>query len=277
MSDTSSRREEQRLKQWFFLALEYPAKAPTSGKVACGVIYVCIVVNAILVCIPSDWLSSAFDGPILVLSIISSCVFACEYAARVWIADRVRPRLSPSRARLRYMVSPMGIVDLLSFVPAWIMFFVPMSPAIRDAISVIRLIRLFKISRYMRGLHTIGAVIRNRRQEIIAAFMVLALLTIAASVLMYEVEHAVRPEAFDSVLTGIYWAMTTITTTGYGDLVPITALGRVIGFVVMVLSIAIVAIPAGIFSAGFVEEFRAQRNGRTPITTDAEPHDGDDE
>ena len=108
MSDTSSRREEQRLKQWFFLALEYPAKAPTSGKVACGIIYVCIVVNAILVCIPSDWLSSAFDGPILVLSIISSCVFACEYAARVWIADRVRPRLSPSRARLRYMVSPMG-------------------------------------------------------------------------------------------------------------------------------------------------------------------------
>ena len=171
------------------------------------------------------------------------------------------------------MVSPMGIVDLLSFVPAWIMFFVPMSPAIRDAISIIRLIRLFKISRYMRGLRTIGAVIRNRRQEIIAAFMVLALLTIAASVLMYEAEHAVQPEAFDSILTGIYWAMTTITTTGYGDLVPITALGRVIGFVVMVLSIAIVAIPAGIFSAGFVEEFRAQRNGRTPVTTDGEQDD----
>ena len=265
MSDTSSRREEGRLKQWLFLALEYPAKASTGGKVACGVIYVCIVANAILVCIPNDWLSSAFDGPILVLSIISSCVFACEYAARIWIADKVHPRLSPPKARLRYMVSPMGIVDLL--------FFVPMSPAIRDAISIIRLIRLFKISRYMRGLRTIGAVIRNRRQEIIAAFMVLALLTIAASVLMYEAEHAVQPEAFDSILTGIYWAMTTITTTGYGDLVPITALGRVIGFVVMVLSIAIVAIPAGIFSAGFVEEFRAQRNGRTPVTTDGEQDD----
>lgn len=273
MSDTSSRREEGRLKQWLFLALEYPAKASTGGKVACGLIYVCIVANAILVCIPNDWLSSAFDGPILVLSIISSCVFACEYAARIWIADKVRPRLSPPKARLRYMVSPMGIVDLLSFVPAWIMLFVPMSPAIRDAISIIRLIRLFKISRYMRGLRTIGAVIRNRRQEIIAAFMVLALLTIAASVLMYEAEHTVQPEAFDSILTGIYWAMTTITTTGYGDLVPITALGRVIGFVVMVLSIAIVAIPAGIFSAGFVEEFRAQRNGRAPITTDAEQDD----
>lgn len=273
MSDTSSRREEGRLKQWLFLALEYPAKASTGGKVACGLIYVCIVANAILVCVPSDWLSSAFDGPVLVLSIISSCVFTCEYAARIWIADKVRPRLSPPKARLRYMVSPIGIVDLLSFVPAWIMLFVPMSPAIRDAVSIIRLIRLFKISRYMRGLHTIGAVIRNRRQEIIAAFMVLALLTIAASVLMYEAEHTVQPEAFDSILTGIYWAMTTITTTGYGDLVPITALGRVIGFVVMVLSIAIVAIPAGIFSAGFVEEFRAQRSSRTSIATDTEQDD----
>lgn len=273
MSGMPGKQNEHRLKQWLFLALEYPTKATTGGKVACGVIYACIVANAILVCVPSDWLSSAFDGPVLVLSIISSCVFTCEYAARIWIADKVRPRLSPPKARLRYMVSPMGIVDLLSFVPAWIMFFVPMSPAIRDAISIIRLIRLFKISRYMRGLRTIGAVIRNRRQEIIAAFMVLALLTIAASVLMYEAEHAVQPESFDSILTGIYWAMTTITTTGYGDLVPITALGRVIGFVIMVLSIAIVAIPAGIFSAGFVEEFRAQRNGRVPITTDAEQDD----
>lgn len=90
---------------------------------------------------------------------------------------------------------------------------------------------------------------------------------------MYEAEHTAQPEAFDSILTGIYWAMTTITTTGYGDLVPITALGRVIGFIVMVLSIAIVAIPAGIFSAGFVEEFRAQRNGRVPIMTDADQDD----
>ncbi len=261
MNDVPTK-QERSLKQWLFMALEYPAEASVGGKVACGVIYACIIANALLVCVPDEWLSPAFDTPILVFNIVSALVFTCEYIARIWIADKVRPQLSSLKARLRYVASPMGIVDLLSFLPSWIMLFVPMSPAIRDAISIIRLIRLFKISRYMRGLHTIGAVIKNRRQEIIAAFMVLALLTIAASVLMYEAEHAVQPEAFDSILTGIYWAMTTITTTGYGDLVPITALGRLIGFFVMVLSIAIVAIPAGIFSAGFVEEFRAQRDAR---------------
>ena len=255
-------KQERSLKNWLFLALEYPADATTGGKIVCGIIYACIIANAVMVCIPDDWTSEAFDDFTLVFNLVSAVVFTCDYAARIWIANMVHAECSPVKARLRYMVSPMGIVDLLSFLPSWIMLFVPITPAIRDAISIIRLIRLFKISRYMRGLHTIGAVIKNRRQEIIAAFMVLALLTIAASVLMYEAEHVVQPEAFDSILTGIYWAMTTITTTGYGDLVPITPLGRLIGFFVMVLSIAIVAIPAGIFSAGFVEEFRAQRDER---------------
>ena len=275
MSDTSGRQEEHRLKQWLFLALEYPAKASTGGKVACGVIYACIVANAILVCVPDDQIPEAAEDIIFAFSMVSTLIFACEYVARIWIADKVYSRMTPSKARARYVVSPMGLVDLLSFLPSCIMLFAPMTPAVRDAISIIRLIRLIKISRYMRGLHTIGVVIRNRRQEIVASIMVLGLLTIAASVLMYEAEHAAQPEAFDSILTGIYWAMTTITTTGYGDLVPITALGRVIGFIVMVLSIAIVAIPAGIFSAGFVEEFRAQRNGRVPVMTDAERDDED--
>ena len=240
---------------------------------ACGVIYACIVAYAILVCVPDDQIPEAAEDIIFAFSMVSTLIFACEYVARIWIADKVYSRMTPSKARARYVVSPMGLVDLLSFLPSCIMLFAPMTPAVRDAISIIRLIRLIKISRYMRGLHTIGVVIRNRRQEIVASIMVLGLLTIAASVLMYEAEHVAQPEAFDSILTGIYWAMTTITTTGYGDLVPITALGRVIGFIVMVLSIAIVAIPAGIFSAGFVEEFRAQRNGRVPVTTDADQDD----
>ena len=110
----------------------------------------------------------------------------------------------------------------------------------------------------MRGLRSIARVFAKRRQEIVAAFTVLGLLTVTASVLMFEVEHPVQPDKFDSVLTGMYWAMTTITSTGYGDLVPLTAAGRLVGFLTMLLSIGVVAIPAGIFSAGFVAEFRAQ-------------------
>lgn len=246
-------------KRRLFLALEHPMRATAGGKLVCGVILAFIIANALLVCLPAEWTLELPSGFVYGFSIVSALVFACEYGLRIWTADELRPQYAPARARLRYVVSPMGIVDLLSWLPSIVMVFFPITSTLGDAISVIRLIRLIKISRYMKGLATIGVVMKKRRQEIVAAFMVLALLTVAASVLMYEAEHAAQPDAFDSIFTGVYWAMTTITTTGYGDLVPITALGRFVGFVVMVLSIAVVAIPAGIFSAGFVEEFRAQR------------------
>ena len=116
--------------------------------------------------------------------------------------------------------------------------------------------RVIKISRYMRGLRTIGRVLVMRKHEIAAAFMVIMLLILISSVLMYEVEHDAQPDKFSSLFTGMYWAVTTITGTGYGDLVPITPLGRFIGSIIMLLAVAVVAIPGGIFSAGFVAEYQ---------------------
>ena len=105
-------------------------------------------------------------------------------------------------------------------------------------------------------------MLEKRKQEIIAAFMVLTLICIASSVLVFEAEHQVQPDKFDSIFSGLYWALTTMTSTGYGDLAPITPFGRLVGGITMFLSIGVVAIPAGIFSAGFVAEFRNSDNRR---------------
>lgn len=249
------------LKQRVYASLEDPLHARPFGKALGIALIVLIVANALLVGVPDRDLDGHLRTLFVGFGIFSTLVFALEYACRIWIADLVYPHLAPARARVRYIFSLMGIVDFLSFFPALFLFFLPASTAINDAIRIIRLVRLIKISRYMRGLRSIGRVFVKRRQEIIAAFMVLALLAIASSVLMYEAEHTAQPEVFDSVWTGLYWAITTMTTTGYGDIVPITPLGRLIGFVVMVISIGVVAIPAGIFSAGFIEEFRSQQGG----------------
>ena len=136
---------------------------------------------------------------------------------------------------------------------AW---FLPVTPALQNVISVVRLVRLIKISRYMRGLRTIGRVISKHYHEIVASFLVIAMLVVVASVVMYEIEHPAQPDKFNNLLSGIYWAVTTVTGTGYGDLVPITPAGRIVGSVIMFLSVALVAIPGGIFSAGFVAEFQ---------------------
>lgn len=247
------------LKKHVYCALEDLPYARGLARVFGILLILLVVINALSVFVQPS--ISSFDGVtgvLLVVWVISGFCFAFEYIARVWIADCVYPDYRPVRARLRYLLSPMGLVDLLAFLPMVLALFFPSVITLFNAVCLIRLVRLIKVSRYMRGIRSISRVFRKRGPEIMAAFMVLGLLVVTSSLLMYRAEHTVQPDAFDSVFSGLYWAMTTITSTGYGDLVPITPFGRIVGFFTMLLSIGVVAIPAGIFSAGFVAEFKAQ-------------------
>lgn len=245
----------QSRKQAIYTVLEKPHDATGAGKFAAGLLAVLIALNALLIFVVfDDRLQSRFHSGLYLFDAVCSLVFFVEYLGRLWVADMSHPHLSPARARLRYALSPFGIIDLLSFLPfvAVLAGLIPYQTL--NTLRVLRIMRLIKISRYMRGLTAAGAVIRKRQRELIASFAVLGLLTVTASVLMYQVEHPVQPDNFDSIFTGMYWALTTITTTGYGDLVPHTAAGRLIGFATMALSIGLVAIPAGIFTAGYIDE-----------------------
>lgn len=247
------------LKKHVYCALEDLSCAHGLARVLGIFLILLVVVNAFSVFIqPSVTSFDGVAGVLLVVWAISGFCFAFEYIARVWIADCVYPDYQPFQARLRYLFSLMGLVDLLAFLPMVLAMFFPSVVTLFNAVCLIRLVRLIKISRYMRGIRSISRVFRKRGPEIMAAFMVLGLLVVTSSLLMYRAEHAVQPDAFDSVFSGLYWAMTTITSTGYGDLVPVTPFGRIVGFITMLLSIGVVAIPAGIFSAGFVAEFKAQ-------------------
>lgn len=249
------------VKQNVFCAIDRPQAARGAARVFGMVLLALIVLNAISLLASTD--ASLPPGAhrfIAVFEFASACVFALEYAARVWTADLARPHAkSPAAARLRYMVSPMGLVDALAFVPVLLAPVVPFSLEALAMMRVVRLMRLLKITRYMRGLQVISRVMTDRKNEILAAAMVVALLAVASSVLMFYLENPAQPDVFSSAWTGLYWAMTTITSTGYGDVVPITPAGRLLGFCTMALSIAVVAIPGGIFSAGFVEEYRRQQ------------------
>lgn len=250
-------------KRAVHLALNEPARAGRAGKAVAAVLGALIVANALLIFVVFDGTIDEFTHRGLFLfDVASTAVFAVEYLCRIWTADLLYPDRSPARARLRYAASPMGIVDLLAVAPFVAVLAGVIPYQTLNSFRVLRVMRLIKVSRYMRGLAAIANVLKSRRNEIVASFTVLFVLAITASVLMYQVENPVQPEQFDSVLTGMYWAITTITSTGYGDLVPLTPLGRLIGFAVMVLSIALVAIPGGIFTAGFIDEMRRQEPER---------------
>ena len=241
-------------------ALDHPRRAAGAARVVSAALMVLIVANALLVFVVfDDRVSQTAHAWLYVFDAVSTAVFLVEYLARIWTAPLTHPTLSPARARLRYVLSPLGIVDLLAVLPFLFVAAGVVSYQMLNTFRVLRVIRLLKISRYLHGLDILGRVLHHRRRELVPAFTVLFLLIITSSALMYQAEHDVQPDRFDSVLAGMYWAISTITSTGYGDLVPVTPAGRLVGFLTMLLSIAIVAIPASIFTAGFIEELQEER------------------
>ncbi len=240
-----------------FYALENLRQGNVATKLIGIFLFFLIIANAVVVLfsVQAD-VEPITSGILSVFLVFSTICFCIEYIARIWIADLVFRNRTRSKARMKYILSPMGIIDLLSFAPNMISWFLPVTPAITHTVNVLRLIRLVKVTRYMRGFRTMGRVLRKRNREIVAALLVIILVIIVTSVVMYEVEHEAQPAAFNSLFQGIWYAVETVTGTGYGDIVPITVPGKICGMIIMILSLGLVAIPGGIFSAGFVAEFQ---------------------
>lgn len=189
-------------------------------------------------------------------------IFIVEYVLRIWTAPLIYPELDDYHARLKFMATPMAIIDLLSILP----FFLPLigitSGAVRS-LRLVRLLRVFKINRYSDSLYLIWKVLRARAAQLLASVAVIITLIFIAAMLMYDVEHNAQPEVFKNALSGMWWAMSTITTVGYGDIYPITNLGRILGAMVTFLGIGLTAIPTGIISAGFIEQLQIENQKNT--------------
>lgn len=194
-------------------------------------------------------LKAAFDY----FEIISVAIFTVEYILRVWTADLLYPNLSPLRARLKYIVSFMAIIDLLAILPFYLPFFIKIDLRALRALRVVRLLRIFKINRYTNALNTIGQVFKNKASQLISSIIIVGLLMIIASVLMYNIESTAQPDAFSNAIEAMWWAVATLTTVGYGDVYPITAAGKILATIIAFLGIGMVAVPTGIITAGFSE------------------------
>ena len=187
--------------------------------------------------------------------IFSVAVFTVEYGFRLWTCTE-NPRwrgVGPLLARLRYAATPMAIFDLLAFLP----FYLAMVVAIDlRFLRVFRLLRILKLTRYSPAAETLAAVVSNERRALFSALvLMLTLLTIASS-LMYLIEKETQPEAFASIPAAMWWGMATLTTVGYGDVTPMTPLGKLLGGVIALLGIGMFALPAGILASGFAQEIK---------------------
>lgn len=194
--------------------------------------------------------------------IFSVMVFTIEYLLRIYISDITHPASTRMKSALKFIFSAYGIIDLLAILPFYLPFIVRIDLRFLRILRLLRFMRILKITRYNKSLYLIWSVVREKRSELAMTGFLTLLVLIVASFLMYYIEGDTQPDEFPNILSAFWWAIATLTTVGYGDVVPVTGMGKFISGIIAVLGIGIVALPTGIISAGFKDRLDRKRRRR---------------
>ena len=202
-----------------------------------------------------DSMELKYGTLLLTLERITVATFAVDFFLRLWTAKYLYPELSQRKAVKKYLLSFTGIVDLLSFVPYYLPVFFPSGAVAFRMLRIVRIFRLFRINAYYDSLNVITEVISSKKQQLLSSVFIILVLMLSSSLCMYSLENKAQPDVFTNAFSGIWWAASTLLTVGYGDIYPITTLGKMFGIFITFLGVGMVAIPTGIISAGFVDQY----------------------
>ncbi len=217
---------------------------------------VILIINLVVsVMLTFDELSVPYGGILLTIEKITVAFFAVDYVLRFITAKLLYTEYSEPKAILRYVFSMAGIVDLLSFLPYYLPVFFPSGAVAFRMFRVARIFRLFRINAYYDSLNVITEVIYSKKQQLLSSVFIISILMLASSLCMYSLEHEAQPEVFKNAFSGIWWSTSTLLTVGYGDIYPVTTMGKFFSIIITFLGVGMVAIPTGIISAGFVEQY----------------------
>lgn len=231
--------------------LEVGGDAHPIGRAVNIFIIVLIVLNAIAFAAETvDHLADRYRIYFDTFNVFSVIVFSIEYVLRVWSAVDIPmlSRMKPWAARLRFALRPIMLIDLFAVLPFYLQWLIPIDLRV---LRVLRLFRLLKLVRYSPALQTLGRVLAQEYRALLGALLVMLVLLLFASTLIYFLERDAQPEQFGSIPAAAWWAIATLTTVGYGDVVPVTPWGQVLGGVVMLLGVGMFALPIAIIATGF--------------------------
>ena len=196
-----------------------------------------------------------YGGLLLTIERLTVAFFAVDFLMRVITAKCLYPNESELGAVRKYLLSFSGIVDMLSFIPYYLPVFFPSGAVAFRMLRIIRIFRLFRINAYYDSLNVITEVIISKKQQLMSSVFIILVLMISSSLCMYSLENKAQPEVFTNAFSGIWWAASTLLTVGYGDIYPVTTMGKIFGIFIAFLGVGMVAIPTGIISAGFVDQY----------------------
>lgn len=219
------------------------------------ILIICLIILSICSVVLStfDHIPAYISSINVLIEYVSITLFTIEYVLRIWTADLLYDD-GPFLSKLRYICSLMAIIDLLAILPFYLPFVTKIDLRSLRTLRLIRMVRIFKLNRYTTALNSVTNVLKRKKEQLISSMFVVVVLMIIASILMYYCEHDAQPAVFKNAFSGLWWAIATLTTVGYGDIYPITAVGKLLSAFLALLGIALVAVPTGIISSGFSEE-----------------------
>jgi voltage-gated potassium channel len=249
-----SRERWKELRRRTHAVLEQGAVGDRASRLVDRLLVGLIIVNLIAVALESVPAYQARYALIFALvEYVSLAAFTVEYVLRLWSAVEHGPyrHLSPLRARLKYALSPAGIVDLIAVLPFWFAFLVPDELRV---LQVFRMVRFFKFARYSPAMRSLLDVLYRERRSLFGCLVIALGTAVVAASLMHLAEAKVQPDKLGTIPDAMWWAIVTIGTIGYGDVVPITPLGKLIATVTIFLGLILMALPVGIIATAFADQ-----------------------
>lgn len=247
------------MRQRVFETLEAGRTETRLGKFADYGLMALITLNVIAVMLETiPEVHQAHGRSFVIFEIFSVAIFTIEYGLRVWSApehpgERYK---SPIRGRIRYMLTPMALIDLAVILPAYLVVFFGVDLRI---LRIVRLLRIARLTRYSSAMTLLFQVLRDESRNIGAALFVLIVMMVLAASAVFVAENRVQPDVFGTIPQALWWAVITMTTIGYGDVIPVTTMGRLFGGIIGIFSVGMVALPAGILASGFNEALHRRR------------------
>lgn len=236
-----------------------------------GFIIVLIILNVgavILETVPS--IHDPYPEFFRIFDMVSVIIFTIEYILRVWSCTHDPRYAHPVYGRLKYLVSWEAIIDLLAILPFYIHVVVGLDLRVLRILRLLRLLRLYRLTDYMKSARLVKNVFRKRASDLKLSLVIILSLVVIAACIIYFAEHRVQPEKFSSIPATLWWSIITVTSVGYGDMVPVTDIGKILTGIISLLGLAVYALPAGIITAGFLDESRKVRKQKSDFC----PHCG---
>ena len=243
-----------------YTLLESPADVNKVRKFIIFFIATLILLNVIVVILETihqlylsyTWFFHLFD-------LFTVMVFTTEYVLRIWCCVKNPLYSSPIKGRIQYALSPFALVDLIALTPFYLPFIIPIEFRLLRLLRLLRLFRVLRLGKYSNAFETFVDVLRSKKEELVITIVMAVIILILASSTLYTVERDAQPDKFGSIPDAMWWAVVTLSTVGYGDMAPITTVGKVIAALVALSAIGLFALPAGILASGFAESLRKKR------------------